>query len=75
MGEVKFATIDNKSQFEEKLLRNEIDNNFIVFIKETKEIWALGDYYSKSHIVLTQEEYDQLESEGKIYNNVFYYII
>lgn len=75
MGEVKFATIDNKSQFEEKLLRNEINNDFIVFIKETKEIWALGDYYSKSHIVLTQEEYDQLESKGKIYNNVFYYII
>lgn len=75
MEGIVFATIDSKSQFEEKLQNNEINNNFVVFIKETKEIWAQGDYYSKSHIVLTQAEYNELESQGKIYDNVFYYII
>jgi hypothetical protein len=38
MEEVKIATIDTRSQFEEKLQMNEIDNNFIVFIKDTNEI-------------------------------------
>lgn len=38
MEEVKFAIIDSKSQFESKLADDEIDNNFIVFIKDTNEI-------------------------------------
>ena len=75
MEEVKFAIIDSKSQFESKLADNEIDNNFIVLIKETNEIWAQGDYYSKSHIVLTQQEYDDRLANGQIYDNVFYYIV
>lgn len=74
MEEVKFAIIDSKSQFESKLADDEIDNNFIVFIKDTNEIWAQGDYYSKSHIVLSQEEYNDRLANGQIYDNVFYYI-
>ena len=74
MEEVKFAIIDSKSQFESKLADNEIDNNFIVFIKDTNEIWAQGDYYSKSHIVLSQKEYNDRLANGQIYDNVFYYI-
>lgn len=74
MEEVKFAIIDSKSQFESKLADDEIDNNFIVFIKDTNEIWAQGDYYSKSHVVLSQEEYNDRLANGQIYDNVFYYI-
>lgn len=74
MEEVKFAIINTRSQFEDKLQMNEIDNNFIVFIKDTNEIWAQGDYYSKSHIVLSQEEYNDRLANGQIYDNVFYYI-
>lgn len=42
--------IDNKSRFEELLASNQIDDELIVFISDTQEIWTQGKYYGVSKL-------------------------
>lgn len=42
--------IDKKSRFDELLKSNQIDNELIVFIEDTQEIWTQGKYYGVSKL-------------------------
>lgn len=70
-----FAVIENKNEFINKLNNGEIDQSWIVFIKDTHEIWAQNTYFGvNNHKVVSSEEYSQLSIDGLIDDNTFYYI-
>lgn len=60
-----FGLINSKSRFEQLLANNEIDLNMIVFIEDTKEVWAKGGYYGASSLVE-----DRVTSLEKLYNTI-----
>lgn len=45
MGNLGFAIIDSKSRFEERLANGEIDENWVVFIEDSREIWTHNLYF------------------------------
>lgn len=48
MGNLNFAIIDSRSRFEEMLSNNEIEETFVVFIKDTQQIWTHGLYFGNT---------------------------
>lgn len=48
MGNLNFAIIDSRSRFEEMLNNNEIENTWVVFIKDTQQIWTHGLYFGNT---------------------------
>lgn len=74
-----FAIIEQKDLFLEKLSNGEIEEDWIVFIKSSQEIWTHGTFFgsaasNNNHIVITKEQYDQLLENDLLDDNVFYYI-
>lgn len=60
-----FGLISSKSHFERLLDRNEIDLDMIVFIEDTKEVWAKGNYYGASSLLE-----DRVASLENLYNTI-----
>lgn len=54
-----FIKFDTKERFETLLNDGKIKNTSIVFIKDTKEIWAGGEYYASSY---SEEELESIVS-------------
>jgi hypothetical protein len=70
-----FAIIEEKSSFLQKLYNGEIPEDWIVFVKDTQEIWTHGVFFGPNkHLVLTNEEYNRLSENNELDDDVFYYI-
>lgn len=61
---IRFNIIDEKNVFEEKLSEGVITNEQISFIKDSKEIYTHGQYFSGEDYIIIKKVIS--DSEGKI---------
>lgn len=65
MDIVKFWLVKEKASLNEKLQNNEITDNCIVFVEETREVWTHGQFYG-----VDSENFKEIEDKITSIQNI-----